>query len=431
MGYYEKRGKNSWRIRERVRLNGRTRYVEDSLRFPASVPEADQLSQVEDALAELEADVRNGAIELPLEDLSLAQFARRYLDDYAIPSTSESNVRTLTNMLDKRILPALGSTPLRRLNGHQLQQFINSLSTAPKASSAIPPDQRAGHTRNPERLAAQMQAYNAALASAAARPDTLSARSVHQYAAYLTAMLSRAVKWGYLKSNPMDAVTPPKVRKRAAHFLDDDQAVDLLRKLAQEENLPFRAAVLLALLCGLRLGEVGALTFDDVDFKAGTIDISRALKYSPGAGSFVGYTKSDASERTVDLPDGMLVILEQARAYQEYSASVLGDRWRGVGRIVCNWDGSPQHHDTPSKQWRKFADKHGFVGVRFHDLRHSHATILLSNNVDVVSVASRLGHDNADITLKVYAHAVRKRDRTSADIMDAIITRANQKPEQP
>ena len=85
---------------------------------------------------------------------------------------------------------------------------------------------------------------------------------------------------------------------------------------------------------------------------------------------------------------------------------------------------------SQSKQWRKFADKHGFNGVRFHDLRHSHATILLSNNVDVVSVASRLGHDNAEVTLKVYAYAVRKRDQASADVMESLLERAAE-PELP
>ena len=186
--------------------------------------------------------------------------------------------------------------------------------------------------------------------------------------------------------------------------------------------------MLLALLCGLRLGEVGALTWEDVRFDDGSINITRALKYAPELGSYIGSTKSESSVRTVDLPDGMLRLLEETRAYQDYCAGVLGDRWRGIGRIVCNWDGSPMHHGTPSKQWRKFADKHGFVGIRFHDLRHSHASILLSSNVDVVSVSSRLGHENAGTTLKVYAHAVRKRDRTSADIMDTIMTRANETP---
>jgi hypothetical protein len=137
MGYYEKRGSNTWRIRERIRLNGHTRYVEDTLRFAATVPQEEQLQAVIDALAELESDVRNGAVELPAEDLTFAAYTEKYLMDYARPSTSTSNVATLTNMLKKRILPALGSTPLRRINTHQLQQFINSLS-AGSAGRAYP-----------------------------------------------------------------------------------------------------------------------------------------------------------------------------------------------------------------------------------------------------------------------------------------------------
>lgn len=424
MGFYEQRSANTWRIRERINLGGHNRYIEDTLRFEATVPQQEQLARVMAALADLEADVRSGAVEQPMEALTFAQYAEKYLEDYARPATSISNVRTVSNMLEKRILPALGDTPLRRLTAHQLQRFINSLSESPRVSTAIPPAQRSGHPKDPEKLRLQTEAYNRAQETV----HPLSLRSVHQYYVYLNAMLSRAVKWGFLPANPMESVSPPKVRKRPAHFLDDDQAVDLLRKLAGEEDMMFRAAVLLALLCGLRLGEVGALTFADVNFDQGYIDVSRAVKYSPEAGSVVGSTKSDASDRIVDLPDGMLRLLEETRAYQEYCASVMGDRWRGVGRIVCNWDGTPMHHDTPSKQWRKFADKHGFKGVRFHDLRHSHATILLSSNVDVVSVSSRLGHDNANVTLKTYAHAVRKRDRASADVMESLINRATHNP---
>ena len=64
------------------------------------------------------------------------------------------------------------------------------------------------------------------------------------------------------------------------------------------------------------------------------------------------------------------------------------------------------HHDTPSKWFRRFADAHGFQGVRFHDLRHTHATILLANNIGVVAVAHRMGHDDPSVTLRTYAHAL-------------------------
>ena len=119
-----------------------------------------------------------------------------------------------------------------------------------------------------------------------------------------------------------------------------------------------------------------------------------------------------------------LALLEETRKYHEDAAAFLGDRWRGCGRIICAWDGSPVHHDTPSKWFRKFADENGFEGVRFHDLRHTHATLLFANNIDAVAVASRLGHEDASTTLRIYAHAIRRRDQESAAAMQRLIETA-------
>lgn len=182
----------------------------------------------------------------------------------------------------------------------------------------------------------------------------------------------------------------------------------------------------LALLCGLRLGEIGALTLDDIDWKNGRIDISRALKYTSATGQYIAEPKTDTSERVIDLPAGMMTILQVIRDYQVETAALLGDRWRGTGRILINFDGTPVHHDTPSKQWRRFADRNGYAGVRFHDLRHSHATILLADNIDVVAVAHRLGHASPDTTLRYYAHAIHRRDVASAQSMQSLLARADQ-----
>ena len=119
-----------------------------------------------------------------------------------------------------------------------------------------------------------------------------------------------------------------------------------------------------------------------------------------------------------------MALLEETRLYHEEAKRLIGDRWRGDGLIVSAWDGTPLNKDTPSKQWRKFADKHGFEGIRFHDLRHSHASILFANNLDAVAVATRMGHASADTTLRIYAHALRRRDRESAAAMQALLDRA-------
>ena len=178
--------------------------------------------------------------------------------------------------------------------------------------------------------------------------------------------------------------------------------------------------MLLALLCGLRLGEVGELKLSDVDFEKGTIDISRALKYTPATGGFTGDPKTESSERMIALPVGMMVVLHETREYQEECRRLAPHLWQGEGWIVHGWDGRQLNHDTPSKWFRKFADAHGFEGVRFHDLRHTHASILLANNMDVVAVASRMGHSDASTTLRIYAHAMARRDYEAARTLDRV-----------
>ena len=122
----------------------------------------------------------------------------------------------------------------------------------------------------------------------------------------------------------------------------------------------------------------------------------------------------------------MMTLLHETRTYHEDAKRLLGDRWSGDGRIVSAWDGSPVHHDTPSKQFRKFADAHGFTSVHFHSLRHSHVVILFANNMDAVSIAARVGHSSPETTFRFYAHAVQRRDTESAAIVQRLLDAAAQ-----
>ena len=181
----------------------------------------------------------------------------------------------------------------------------------------------------------------------------------------------------------------------------------------------------------MSLGEVGALRLSDVDWKRGTIDISHALKYTPQTGSFEGPPKSEAGERIIALPVGMMAVLDQTRAYQEDCKRAAPHLWVGEGWIVHAWNGAQLHHDTPSRWFRHFADAHGFEGVRFHDLRHTHASTLLANGIDAVAVASRMGHEDASTTLRVYAHALRRRDDDAARVWQSFLDAASAQPEAP
>lgn len=358
--------------------------------------------------------VPRGSVICPDPNATVRQLYELWMHDHVIPNCSPVTASGYRYLFESRLLPEIGETRVNDLTPLYLTRVFNDIADSPRISKSLPPEQR---VRVSDRAIPQ-------------RPTgKLSARSVRDYYDVLNYMLDQAVTWDLIYYNPLSKVPRPKVRKKRLKVIDDDQAVELLRQLADHPNMYFRAAVLLALLCGLRLGEVGALRLTDIDWEECRIDISRALKYTRETGQFVDAPKTDSSMRIVDLPAGMMVVLHEIRDYQVETAKLLGPRWRGDGRIIAAFDGTPLHHDTPSHQWRKFADSHGYQGVRFHDLRHSHATMLLSNNIDVVAVAARLGHSTPDTTLRYYAHAVQKRDLASAQAMQNLILRANDKHE--
>ena len=409
----ERRGKNSWRIGELVSTENGRDWIRRTLKFPETMPEDEQRKQAEIEYKRLQVEIADKTVKPTQRALTVRDLADLWEQRHLIPNCSPVTVKNYRHMLDKRILPRLGDLKINKVTPGVVADFLAELRKEPRQTNRKP-DEQLKHKRCPADEAKQSDA-----------PDKLvSDRTVRHYYDCMKFMFSKAVQWEMLRSNPLERVDVPKYRKRAMHFLTDDQAVELLRKLSAEENMSFRAAVLLALLGGLRLGEVGELCWSDVNWKEGSIDISRALKYTPKDGSFVGNPKSEASARNLELPAGMMALLDETLKYQKDIEANIGDRWRGRGLIVCDWDGSQLHHDTPSKQWRKFADANGCEDIRFHDLRHSHATILFASNMDAVAVASRLGHESAVTTLKEYAHALRRRDRESAQVMQLLLDRA-------
>lgn len=429
----EKRGKNSWRVGEQVkRPDGTWEWIRlPTLKFPSDMPEDVQRLEAEKAYVQLLLDLKAGQLqdtgaqaktispaapakanEMPTPH-TIRSLSDQWMEMHVYPNCSEVTAKNYRHLLDCRILPALGHLQIDQATPVVLTRFINDLRKSKRISKRLS-DEALSRSRTPSDEAKLSKG----------KDKKLSPKTVRNYYDCLFEMLEKCTQWEIIETNPMKKVDRPKIPKQKVQYLDDDQAVDLLRRLSKEENMAFRCSVMLALMCGLRLGEVGALRFSDVDFKNGTIDIQRAKKYTPDSGNFEGPPKSEAGERLIALPPAMLALLDETKRYYDDIAARMGDRWHGDGLIVCNWDGEPYHHDTPSKQFRKFADDNGFQKVRFHDLRHTHATLLLASNIDAVAVASRLGHSDASTTLRTYAHALRRRDVESASAMQVFFDRA-------
>lgn len=411
----EKRGPHTWRVGFQVSNGSDRMWIRTTVRFPSDMTEAKQRKEAEIALAHLRADYDRGLVDPRQLNHTVRTFSELWMQQYVLPNLRPTTARNYRHLLDSRILPMIGDVPLAKLTPITLATWLNDVKTAPRRSTRLPDEQLKSH-RTPANVAR--------LAAPESHAKPLSASTVRHYYVAMDCMLSKAVQWGVLAVNPMSRVDPPRVRPQRVHYLTEERAVELLRHLAQEENMCLRAAVLLALLCGLRLGEVGALRLSDVDWDARTIDITRALNYAPGRGNYEDAPKSFAGERLITLPPAMMDVLAATRDYQQDMAALIGDAWKGQGWIVHAWNGAQLHHDTPSKWFRRFADRHGFPEIRFHDLRHTHATVLLANNIDAVAVATRLGHANASTTLKIYAHALRRRDYDAANVAQALMDHA-------
>ena len=413
MGTIEKRGKSSWRIGAQIKVGDTWQWVRVSLRMDPSIPEAVQRRDAEKELKKLEARLAGRPEITPTLREWSETWLTRHLDQDASPVTV-SNYRYLLN---SRILPALGDKPLPDLTPAVLTDWLFNLRKEKRKTTRLPDDRLSRPRRKSEQLAPASTA-------------PLSVKTALNYYGCMKTMLAAAVRIGLLEYNPMDRVQRPKKRKKKKATLPEQEVVALLQLIIREAPTPLKLAVLLAMLCSLRLGEVGALRYTSVNWDAGTITVDRALKYTPATGSFIAETKTDAGDRVITLPPSMLSILREALWQDVMEEQDDPEHWQGARYIVHSRHGARVNKDTPSKWFRKFADAHGYPELTFHGLRHVHATLLLQHNIDLQSVSSRMGHSDPSVTLRAYADAMPARDQAAAETLDHLLQSASPADDQ-
>lgn len=176
-------------------------------------------------------------------------------------------------------------------------------------------------------------------------------------------------------------------------------------------------AVRIGLATGARLSEVLALQWRCVDLESGQVSICRALK-KDGA---LKEPKTAAGTRTASVDRKTVGHLARWKARQAAELAKFGIRQTPETPVCCSATGGFINISNFERWWRSFRDGNGFEGLRFHELRHTQATLLLGSGVDVKTVQARLGHADASITLNWYAHAMPGNDRQAADLLAAIM----------
>jgi integrase len=234
------------------------------------------------------------------------------------------------------------------------------------------------------------------------REPPLSGGTVLNLHLVLTQSLAQAVRWQILASNPASGAQPPRPRRQEFTAIDASLAQRILEAVA---GTPVELPAAIAIATGMRRGEIFALHWSDIDPDLSTAHVRRSLQMT-NDGLVYERPKTKRSRRSVALPEFLRPYLVAERASQKERRSVLRDAWCEDGLVVCRRDGSAVNPDTFSTAWPRLLARAGLPHVRFHDLRHAHATLMLLQGVHPKVVSERLGHSSVGITLDTYSHVL-------------------------
>lgn len=358
-----------WRLRVYVGRDGNGRPIQSSSTFRGGKRKA------EDALRAFVAEVER--TRSPQRDATLAQLLDRWMEHIKGERTPQT-WHGYRLKIDARIKPKLGTYRIDRLG--------------------------------PEPLDRQYRAWLA---------EGLAPATVRQYHAIVSAALSQAVKWGWIDRNPAARATPPQIRHRATTTLTSADLRTMLKAAEERQDEILATAIALAALTGARRGELCGLRWSDV--AGDVLSISRAI--STVAGTITeGDTKTHQARRLALDPVALEVLGRRRRAQEKLAADAGSELVADPYILSRRADGAaPALPNGITLAFGRLA-RHLKLPYHFHDLRHFAATTAITAGVDVRTVASRLGHADPSVTLRIYAHAVETADQAAAAVLGLALT---------
>ncbi|MCR5575691.1 MAG: site-specific integrase [Oscillospiraceae bacterium] len=314
-------------------------------------------------------------------------------------------VKQYKSMTETHIRPALGAVKLGKLTTPMIQSFYNELQRTGRTITEK--DEKSG-----KRITKQAP---------------LSAKTVKNIHGIMSKALSTAVDVGYIKSNPAERVTLPRVEKKEIHPLTDSQVKALMSACSGHE---YDRVFKLILFTGLREGEALGLTWDCIDFESGTIRVVKQLQKRPERDG--GYTlaplKNDKARSITAAPFVMKLLKEQetAQLLQRLQSAEAWQGWqnmeeRKTGFVFTRPNGRHLDVTMVYKEYKKISADLGIPESRVHDLRHTFAVLSLQNGDPIKTVQDNLGHATAAFTLDVYGHVSEKMKEDSAARMQQYI----------
>ncbi|WP_322904827.1 tyrosine-type recombinase/integrase [Paenibacillus sp. SGZ-1009] len=294
------------------------------------------------------------------------------------PNLRPGTVKTYKWLINYHIIPKLGQIPIVRLTPSHLASMYEQLRVT----------------------------------------EGLSPQTINHVHRVLYDGLATAVRHEVLGRNVAALIRPPKIPKYKANVWTAEQ---LMKFLDYVKPYRYYMIILLAATCGLRRGEAIALRWEDVDLHAKTITVNQS--YTNGEKGFIFQPpKTAAGIRTISLPDITVQALKKQKVIQAQDKLLAGPKYQDYGLVSQTKTGKPINPYYFEDRWLDMLAKSGLPKIRFHDLRHTHASLLLKQNVHPKIVSERLGHSSVGITLDRYSHTYSV-DYGAAEEMDEVLGR--------
>lgn len=253
----------------------------------------------------------------------------------------------------------------------------------------------------------------------------LAPKTIRRCHSLIRIVLGQAEKEMIILYNPAKRATPPPSRPtRPADCLQPEQLQKFIEAIEQEP-MEMRTLLMLFVVTGCRRGEIFALKWENVDFTMGQIKIEHSLNYLPGRGIYEGETKT-SNTRYIVLPEETVSLLKKYRAWQAEQRLFMGDQWIESGYVFTAKNGEHKNPASFNGMLCRFCSRHSLPRINPHTFRHTAASVLLSNGIDVLTVSKMLGHAATSTTLNVYGHAVEEAKRKAAEcISNTILKKKN------
>lgn len=315
-------------------------------------------------------------------DITLSEYFDYWIENYAKPNTSQRTVEGYMYIIIQHLKPTLGNMKISKLQPSHLQEY-----------------------------------YSQKLKGGKFDGTGLSAQSVKHHHRLISKALKDAVKWQFIARNVAEAVTPPKTKKIEMQTWDNDQVKAFL-ELAKDSR--YYSVYLSAIYTGVRQGEGLGIRWQDVDYENLTIYIRQSLQPIKGKGLIFKEPKNGKS-RSIAITEILLDEFKKIYEQQVELKKLFGSEYHDFDLVFALKDGRPIQPAELGRDFRKIVDASNLPKIRFHDLRHTHATLMLKQGVHPKVVSERLGHSTIGITMDTYTHVLPNMQKEGANQFDQLL----------